>query len=251
MFVAKKVIAAFVLPPGIFVAVLLLIGMVMVFTRRYKLFAVNILLALSLWGLSISPVSHTLIRGLETGLSVPKDAKGDVIILLGGGNMEFARDLTGSGFPTGNTLARVVTAVRLYRRLQAPVLVACGSVFPEQVPGAHTIARLLIDMGVPEHDVILETKSRDTYENARFAKDICRKKGFKRPLLLTSPTHMKRARMMFAHWGLGVVPVPAFLHAVDFSAMYWYDYLPRYEVFCQSAAALHECTGLAYYWLVL
>jgi len=77
-----------------------------------------------MWALSISPLSDAMIRGLESGYGIPKNIKGDVIILLGRGVCDKAPDLTGLGAPSDMYLTRIVTAVRLQKRLNIPVIVS-------------------------------------------------------------------------------------------------------------------------------
>ncbi|MEJ2697851.1 MAG: YdcF family protein [Candidatus Sulfobium sp.] len=183
-------------------------------------------------------------KGLETGLTIPANPRGDVIILLGGGAREGAKDLTGVGAPSEDTLARIVTAVRLEKRLHVPVIVSGGAVFPWKKSEAPVDRRFLMDLGVQGDRIIVEDKSRDTFENARYVKEICEKRRFKNPVLVTSAYHMRRSLLMFRKFNMGVTPVPAGFRAWD-RKYGWADYLPG--DLAASRTAFREYVGLLYY----
>ncbi len=52
-------------------------------------------------------------------------------------------------------------------------------------------------LGVPKKAILLEDKSRNTEEDARFTKEILNKYGYKSCILVTSPYHSKRATKIF------------------------------------------------------
>lgn len=235
MFTFKKVISPFLLPPGIFV--LILIGSGIFLSRKdRKAGILNIAVGFLIWLLSIAPVSDALMRGLEGGLTVPAHPRGDVIILLGGG-------LSGNE-PSAGTLVRIVAAVRLYKVLRVPVIVSAGAVHPWGKAEAPADARVLRELGVPAKRIILEDRSRDTLENARYSKEICGEYHFRRPVLVTSAYHMKRALMSFRYVKMHDVGYyPADLTGKG-RVYGWADYLPH--DLDDSSAALHEYLGLFY-----
>lgn len=66
----------------------------------------------------------------------------------------------------------------------------------------------LISIGIPAEDILLESKSKDTYENALFTKQFLNQKGIAsiKLLLITSAFHMRRAKKCFDKVGLDVTP---------------------------------------------
>jgi uncharacterized SAM-binding protein YcdF (DUF218 family) len=247
MFLLKKLLSSLILPPGCFIVALLLISLRL---RRRATEggggAFIAVLALLLWALSIDPVSSALMGGLESGVAPPVHPGGDVIVLLGGGIVEGAPDLTGRSTPTEGMMPRVVTAVRLQRRLGIPILVSGGSVVSGHGSEALVVRRFLMDLGVAENRIILESRSRDTRENARFCREIIGHRGFRQPLLVTSAYHMRRSLLAFGEQGVRVTPVP-----VQFSrgrvSRHWLDWAPDMSALKQSTAALHEYAGLLFY----
>lgn len=55
----------------------------------------------------------------------------------------------------------------------------------------------LINCGVPEQDILIESKSRNTWENSLFTSELLNENTNKKLLLITSAWHMKRATFCF------------------------------------------------------
>jgi len=247
MFFLKKLIAPFLLPPGILIVVLLASAVWLWQRRRRGIALCNLTVALVLWGLSTVPVAMWLRAGLEKGLTVPRQLQGDVIILLGGGIHEDVPDLTGRGAPSREMMTRLVTAARLQRRLGIPVIVSGGAVYAGQDAEAPVIRRFLVDLGVPEKQVLIEQRSRDTRENAFYCREILAQHRFHRPLLVTSAYHMRRSLAAFGTAGVTVTPVPAQFSTGSRKPLRWTSYLPEAGILETSASSLHEYLGLAFY----
>lgn len=248
MFLLKKIVTPFLLPPGIFITGLLVAGVGLLFRKRGRSGAGVLLVAGLMWMAATHPASDWLCRPLVSGFPLPQNPDGDVIVLLCGGSVPNAPDLTGTGRPSHGTLARTVAALRLFRMLDVPIIVSGGDVFGEGVAEALIVRRFLVDMGVPGSRIIAETQSRDTYENALFSAAICRKKGFDRPILVTAAIHLKRAVWCFAKAGLTVLPFPADPGDPVGKPRTWRDFLPI--GYRELSGALHEHLGLLAYRLI-
>ena len=244
MFIFKKALVPFLLPPGIFILLLILSGAWFLKKKSFKAGVLNLALGCSMWLVTISPVSNTMLRGLESGFNLTKTLQGDVIILLGGGVYDKVPDLSGMGVPTEDAMSRVVSAVRLQKRLNVPVIASGGKVFEHIAPEAVIVKRMMVDLGVPADRIIVENNSRDTIENAKFSKKICEEKGFKKPILLTSAYHLKRAEMCFRKAGQKPIPFPAGFRSWAPRRYIWLDYLPG--SFKDARLAIKEYLGLIY-----
>ena len=95
--------------------------------------------------------------------------------------------------------------------------------------------------------IITEEKSRNTYENARYAAAICREKGFKKPILVTAAYHMSRAGYVFQANGLNVTSFPAYRISSEKPRFTWRSFLPHYRSFVISSVAIREYLGTLYY----
>ena len=101
---------------------------------------------------------------------------------------------------------RILHAVQLYRQGKIKkVLVSGGSgkIFKDQVPEAELLERLLLLSGVLPSDIMTESASRNTHENAvNCAQLLNRDDPNQRYLLITSAYHMRRAAACFQKSGL-------------------------------------------------
>jgi len=247
LFELKKFLAPFLLPPGIFISLLIISGLWSLAKKCWKIGLINILIALLMWSLSTTLVSGMIMRGLESDLKIPDNPDGDVIILLGGGVYDNVPDLSGIGSPSEDMTTRIITAVRLQKRLDIPIIISGGAVFKGTTSEAPIIKRFLIDLGVPAGKIIIEDQSRDTLENAYNTKIICENKGYSKPMLVTSGLHMKRSVLSFDKMDMKVIPIPANLKTSSYKHNIGRDYLPDSTSFSNSAYAIHEYLGLLFY----
>ncbi len=247
MFALKKIITPFVLPPGIFIVALGIAGLWLIARRRKKAALFCGLAAIALWLCSIAPLSNALMKPLEYRYPMPANPQGDVIILLGGGSISKAPDLNGEGVPTTTMLARIVTTARLQKRLNVPIIVSGGRVFADRPAEAPIAKRVLVDLGVPANQVITESQSRDTRQNAYYSHQICKARGFNRPLVVTSAGHLWRAALSFQKQGLPIQLFPADYRTSPVNRYAWYHYLPNAGSLSTVSRAMHEYIGLLYY----
>ena len=84
---------------------------------------------------------------------------------------------------------------------QCSVTVDGQTLYPE----ANTMAELLALLGVPADALILETRSRNTYENAVEVKQELAALGAERVGLVTSAMHMPRSVALFEKQGFTVL----------------------------------------------
>lgn len=92
----------------------------------------------------------------------------------------------------GGDSERDLYAAELYRLGLAPKIImsGCGS-------SALQMAKRAVSAGVREGDILVENKSESTYQNALYSRDIVLKQGFRSAIVVTSPYHMRRARLAF------------------------------------------------------
>lgn len=246
MFLAKKIIASFLLPPGIFIVLFFWLGW-RLYRKKRRGTALGLWsISLLIWALSIYPVSTRLLGPLEKGYAITQPLRGDVIILLGGGIYDNVRDLTGKGVPSNEMMSRIVTAVRVQRQLNLPLIVSGGAVYKGRSAEAPIAGRILTDLGVEPGMIILEEKSRDTDENARYCGDIVRQRGFTSPLLITSAYHMRRSVDAFRRAGIAVTPIPAHF-SLGPAKLILSDLLPAANALAGTSRALHEYLGIYWY----
>lgn len=240
----------FLLPPGIFVTLLGLLGLWSLVRRRVSCGCLNLLLCALLWASSSGPAAAWLMKGLEAPYYALPEPRGDVIVLLGGGIAEGAPDLSGVGAPLDEMTARLVTAVRLQKKLGTPVIVSGGKLFEHQAAEAPVVRRFLADLGVPPGKILVEERSRNTHENAMNSARICREQGFRAPVVVTSAYHMRRAMLCFERAGMKATPFPSPFRSWPGRVFTRLDYLPAGSALVRTGDAVKEYLGYAVYRVV-
>jgi uncharacterized SAM-binding protein YcdF (DUF218 family) len=202
--------------PGNFLVLLLTIGTLrlMISRRRRGLGLVSVA-TIGLLTIAVLPVGAWMLVPLENRLSAPTSlpARIDGIIVLGGG-VAWDPSEEGGELRLSRAAERVIAAVRLAQRFpEARVVVAGGSwsVFTEEPPEAHAMRQFLIERGIDPARITSEARSRNTYENAVFAREEAKPKPGETWLLVTSAAHMPRAVGCFRAAGWPVIP-----YAVDY-----------------------------------
>ena len=251
MFALKKIAGALVLPPGIFILLIGAAGLMLLYSRRWRIGIINLIVGLALWSLSIAPMANWLMRGLESEFSFPANPSGDVIILLGGGVINGVPDINGEAAPTYSSMKRIVAAAKLYQRLELPIIVTGGRVYADNDVAEATVARRFLgELGVPADRIIEEDRARDTAQNARLTAVICRQHDFSRPIIITAAYHLKRARLAYEAAGMKVTVFPAYFLGSKNAAYTPRHLLPSTGALHTSVQALHEYLGIWYYRLI-
>lgn len=231
---------------GVFGAVLLFTR----FARAGRALMAGAILALAL-GLT-SPLGAVLLRPLEDRFPRPSaDMPEPAGIIVLGGALDTARtEARGPVFLTGDA-ARMTTGFELARRYPNARLVFTGGSagFPHEGPAEALSAReLWLALGVPAGQMMFEAKSRNTFENAVFTRDLVKPKPGETWLLVTSAWHMPRSAGIFRRAGFTIVPYPVayrtFGDKRDFQLS-----APSLDKLFMIDVAVREWTGLLAYWL--
>ncbi|MBR3745633.1 MAG: YdcF family protein [Selenomonadaceae bacterium] len=199
MVYALKFVASWILPPGLFV-ILMLALVVKLFRVDRKLSIAVFLFTTIFYLLCTSFVAEKMMGWLESVYSPPAQIEtsgADVIVMLGGGAIGQVPDVDGVGVLCASPASRLLAAVRLQKILNVPILVSGGQVYSDSGAEAEIAARILKSLGVPEDKILTETRSVNTSQNARYSAAILREKNFEKPILVTSAFHMRRAMLNF------------------------------------------------------
>jgi len=192
-------------------ACLLLLGALFLY-RRLKWQRALLLLALALlWLGGNHAVAFALARSLEWQNLPPASLpKADVIVVLGGGTegVQYPRQTV----EINSAGDRMLYAARLYKQgASSHILLSGGNIdwmAADSSSPAADMADIMLLTGVPRDALWLEDRSLNTYENALYARQYLQAKGIQRVILVTSAMHMPRARALFEHQGLEVIPAP-------------------------------------------
>lgn len=96
---------------------------------------------LLLWLVSMPVFSDTLVGLLESRHAVPDRPQGDVVVLLGGGIVVGTRDVDGIDTFNGAMANRTITAIRLAKSYDLPLLYSGGRMFASDGDQAALVKR--------------------------------------------------------------------------------------------------------------
>ena len=141
--------------------------------------------------------------------------------------------------------------VRVYEMLENPLMIVSGGANPflgGGRPESELMAEILIEAGVPEDHIILETLSQSTREQASKLYPVLEENHINKFVLVTSAIHMRRSLAVFKAEGLQPVPSPSSLMSEVFSNG-GLGVFPSWVALDSSQAAFREYMALAYYWV--
>ena len=232
--------------PPLSLFVLAAVGLLLARWRRRTGIAVMAASAVLLVLLSTPLVSGALRRSLERAeplAAADLERPAQAIVVLGG-DLETRAPEYGGVTVGALTLERVRYAAWLQRRSGEPLLTTGGSLREGTPPLATLMADVLREeMGASVRWV--ESRARNTWENAERSAAMLEADGVTRIHLVTHAWHMPRARRCFEELGLEVVPAPTGFRAGPRAVLG--ELLPSSRALRESALALHEWIGLAWY----
>ncbi len=117
-------------------------------------------------------------------------------------------------------LRRMRHAVALWRQLPDAPVILSGGLVGHPPAEALVMRTLALQAGVPDRTIVVEDRSRNTFENALHTGKIMRERRWRTALVVTDAFHMPRALMVFRTLGLNAVgrPVPK---SPETSTLFW------------------------------
>lgn len=207
MFFVFSKLLYFLITPIIWIIGLLAFAL---FTKRVKLKKICFFSALGL----LLFFSNTIVFDTFEHLwEVPSKKSTEIIgkykyaVVLGGMASENRETGEIQYFPS---IDRLLKGIELFRKgMVEKILITGGSglLSDQEVKEAETLKKFCINFGIPDSVIILETESRNTYENALFTKKII---GINDSILLiTSTFHMRRSLAIFNKQEFRSIPIQA------------------------------------------
>lgn len=207
-------------------------------------------LALALLALlfcSSNGLSNTLLFHLETqfpALAVTAPEPADAIVVLGGTVVPAKKPREQPEEPYGERLSRAAQLF-LFKK-SSLIIVSGGTAFPflenKPQPESMSMKEYLTNFQIPKTQIIEESKSRNTEENALYTAQILKTLNLRKIILVTSAYHMPRAMKWFNRIGVKITPFPT-----DFkseSAFKWKSVFLSPEGLVDFSLALKEYLGL-------
>ena len=250
-YIISKLFTYLILPPGIFILILFLAAF---YAKRFKI--VFLFFALCFYLLSNTFVANFLLEPLEKPYNKVFMAQKNVnaVIVLGGGIIVGSANLP----LTNDAYKRAIYGIMIGKSQNLPILFSGGGLSKKhrESDAFLTSAKELekpfgLDISISKNiavrkfSILVEGKSLDTFQNAKFTKEKFTKEGIDKPIiyLVTSAYHMKRAVMLYHHFGFKVIPCATDFKISHRDSNIW-DFFPKMSAFKHSFVALHEYFGI-------
>lgn len=148
------------------------------------------------------------------------------------------------------SLDRIMQAAILYKEGKIKKIVitsGSGSLKEPKMQEAAILKDYFVKIGFPDEDIIAESNSKNTYENAINTAKLIGIRKESTYLLITSASHMRRSLACFRKAGFKVVPYVADRYAGP--RKFYFDHLliPNAEALQGWNVLLHECVGYVSY----
>ena len=251
IYIVSKLFTYLFLPPGIFILVLFLAAF---YAKRFK--AIFLFFALCFYLLSNTFVANSLLHPLEQPYNkkFKTQKNANAVVVLGGGNVAGSANL-----PLANdTYKRVMYGIMIAKSQNLPILFSGGGL-NEKDKEADSFLKcakelekpfkidiiMTQNLAVKKFSFLVEKKSLDTFQNAKFTKEKFLKVGIDNPTiyLVTSAYHMKRATILYRHFGFKVIACATDFKIDHRNSNIW-DFFPQMRAFKHSFLALHEYFGI-------
>ena len=252
MFILKKIFGSVFLPLPLCLLVAFL-GLFLLW-RGKREFTGKVLVTIGLVALTIlsyEPVSRALNASLDCRFETYKTSSGSqndvktgkmaryAVVLAGGHNSDPSVPI--SGRLSSDSLIRLIEGIRVFRQNPESKLVLSGCGAFDPVPEAHVMADVAGFLGIDKDDIILESRSNDTKDQALLIKQIVGDQPF---VLVTSAIHMPRSVALFRKQGMNPIPAPAGQTAKARQVLTPDLFFPKSTSLENSSRAVHEYLGL-------
>jgi len=232
IYIISKLFTYLILPPGIFIIILILAG---IYAKKFKwLFFIS---ALTLYLLSNKFISNLLLYPLEN-ITYKNNIKPKAVVVLGGGVNP--KDILKA---SPDAFKREVYGLLLSKKYNLPFIFTGGGIKINEAKNIKKDVILITKICGCKIKTYYEGKSMNTYQNAKYTALLFKKLHLKKDIyLVTSAYHMKRSIDLFRYFKFKLIPKPVgFFYNPNYK--FW-DIFPQAKNFNKSYKAIHEYFGL-------
>jgi uncharacterized SAM-binding protein YcdF (DUF218 family) len=212
LFAFSKIIWWFLDPANVLLAVLVL-GVVLTWTGRRRLGQWLVgLTTLAFLAVAVLPIGTWLLAPLENRFPAVREIDEPVagIILLGGAVNQFMTVDRGQPSLNGATerITEFIALARRYPHAKTIYTGGSGALTNQDLKEALVVKMVMDQIGFDYSQMIFESESRNTYENAIRTFERIRPAPGEKWILVTSANHMPRSVGVFRAAGWEVIPYP-------------------------------------------
>ena len=202
--------------------------------------------------IGVFPLGSFLLFKLEQNYQtlsiIPNDIDG-IIILGGPSSSSLTRQHNQVSFNEAGE--RLTESVKIINKYNPEKIIFSGGSQKQTFNDSHSYVakKFFSEMGIDVSKINFEFKSRNTYENILFSKQIAHPKNNEKWLIITSSFHMKRTMNIAEKLEWNLIPYP-----VDFRTGKYFSFKPSFVNFLENFntfnLASHEFFGLISYYIL-
>lgn len=203
MFFVLSKVFYFLLQPFIWMLILFVLFFIVKSTKKKRRIKITLITVLLFF--SNTAILKSFLHLWEIpAKKIENVAQYNVGVVLGG-MFEWDNDIKGLSVRRGAD--RIWQTIQLYKNNKIKKILISGDsgyVTDRGLNEAKQLKEVLITIGIPSIDIIIEDKSRNTHENAEFTTRLLKQSypHLENVLLITSARHMRRAHACFLKEGL-------------------------------------------------
>ncbi|MFP4662736.1 MAG: YdcF family protein, partial [Halanaerobiales bacterium] len=262
MLALEKILSSFITLPGLLWVIWLIITIHLFKKGKSSIYIISLVSLILLYifisaigtGILVEPLENMYIEGLQ----IEEFDRGHPIVVLGGG-INYRED---TAYLSAYSLQRLIKGFDIYQKIGGPIIFTGGvAIGQKEISESEIAIKRLMDMGVRQRDIVIESEARTTYENGIYVRRWLRDYNYdlslemeqsnsslsdsdinNRVYLVTSALHMPRSVMVFEKQGIEVIPVSSGIVADHQPS--WLEYLPNSQSLSANMMAVHEWIGL-------
>lgn len=249
VFLLKKLLPPFFMPLSL-VLLLTIPGLFLLyFSKKQKIAKFMLTIGiLVLTAFSTEKIPNMLLKPLETmyppynvsNVPIERDSDIKYVVVLSGGHISDP-EIPATSQLSESTLTRLAEGIRIYRNIQGSKLLLSGGKVFDPIPEALTMANVANSLGIPKNDIIIESSSKDTKDQAKLIKKIVTDQTF---ILVTSAFHMPRSMALFGKLGMKPIPAPTQHMNPKRASFQIGSFLPNSGSLEKSEKSIHEHLGI-------
>ena len=200
-FILSKIFNFFLDPLNLLIISFLIL--ILITTRRNKnKFKGTVWFVIFWFILLYKPLPEYLIKSLEDRFIYNKETflSLDGIIILGGGTASGKVAKDRNDYTLGEGSERILKGLEFLKQKPEGTIIFTGfsgKIFHEGLSEAEIIEQLIEALNTDSTNILFESRSRNTFENAVYSKEIIYRLQIKKWGIVTSASHMKRAIATF------------------------------------------------------
>lgn len=250
MFFVLSKFAGWLIAPLNALIVLLAIGLLLAWTRRRRAgMWILVLVAASFLAVTFTPLPDLVLHPLEHRFARPEHLpeKLDGILLIGSAQSAELTSAYGVAHMNQNagTMTAFIALARRYPGAKRVFAGGSGRLFPGEMSEAAVMQLFFKEQGMDPASLVVEDRSRSTYENALFAQSLVRPGPGETWVLIAAASHMPRAAAVFRKAGWEIIAYPVAYRTLP--EIFWNAFPDALDQFSKLGLAVHEWIGLAAY----